>query len=476
MTERTRYPGAQPFSDDELSRKTFFGREREAGELANIIIASRLTVVYAKSGVGKSSLLNAGVAQRLRDQNFLPLSVRVNDPQNGPLRAVLDGIRAAVDRSGVEYHPGDETSLWHFFKTVEFWKGDLLLTPVLIIDQFEEIFTLQGAGARAAFLLDLGYLVRGVAPVESEAQDGLTEKPPVLQIVLSLREDYLGFLEEASDRIPQILDNRFRLSPLSLERAAEAMTGPAAITDEALRTRPFGYHPDTIEAIIEHLSRRSTRTSSQAMRYVEPFQLQLVCRRVEQIVAARQQTGEPVTVTLAMIGGEAALTDTLQDFYTEQVKSIGDWRTRRAIRRLCQEYLISPEGRRLSIEQDEIRREVDVTPDVLAQLVDRRLLRSDQRADSTYYELSHDTLVEPILATRRVSGRLIGTVLAAAGGLVVFIMAAIFIVILVEVGFDLAGLSAFMLAATLLLFPLMFVGYLMFRRGVRTVRRYRSRT
>lgn len=54
-TSRTRYPGAQPFSDDEISRKTFFGRKRESADLANQILANRLVVVYAKAGLGKTS-------------------------------------------------------------------------------------------------------------------------------------------------------------------------------------------------------------------------------------------------------------------------------------------------------------------------------------------------------------------------------------------------------------------------------------
>ena len=154
----TRYPGAQPFSDDEISRKTFFGRKRESADLANKILANRLVVVYAVSGLGKTSLLNAGVPQLLRNEKCLPLIVRVNDTQHGPFTSIVEGIRTAAERQMVEYTPGSQASLWHFFKTAEFWQGDLLLTPVLILDQFEELFTLQSAEARAAFLRTLAFL------------------------------------------------------------------------------------------------------------------------------------------------------------------------------------------------------------------------------------------------------------------------------------------------------------------------------
>src|SRR6516165_6932740 len=125
-----RYPGAQPFRDDEFSRRTFFGLEPASMALIDKILANRLVVVYAKSGLGKTSLLNAGVAPRLREADSLPLFVRVNDIQRGAMTSLLEGIRAEAERQHVEYVPGDSTSLWSFFKSVEFWRGDLLLSPV----------------------------------------------------------------------------------------------------------------------------------------------------------------------------------------------------------------------------------------------------------------------------------------------------------------------------------------------------------
>ena len=76
---RTRYPGAQPFADDDLSHKLFRGRERETVALTQQILSHPLVVLYARSGVGKTSLLNAGIAETLRAEGLLPLTVRVND-------------------------------------------------------------------------------------------------------------------------------------------------------------------------------------------------------------------------------------------------------------------------------------------------------------------------------------------------------------------------------------------------------------
>ena len=67
------YKGLAAFEDSELDALLFFGREREVAAVAANVLASRLTVLYGPSGVGKSSLLGAGVARRLRAQSGAPV-------------------------------------------------------------------------------------------------------------------------------------------------------------------------------------------------------------------------------------------------------------------------------------------------------------------------------------------------------------------------------------------------------------------
>ena len=96
--------------------------------------------------------------------------------ERGPFASVLEASAAEADQQQVEYVPGAAGSLWTFFKTVEFWRGDLLLTPVLILDQFEELFTLQPEQARELFLNELSYLVRGVRPPSAPDADRRSER------------------------------------------------------------------------------------------------------------------------------------------------------------------------------------------------------------------------------------------------------------------------------------------------------------
>jgi hypothetical protein len=462
----TRYRGAQPFGDDELSQRTFFGRDDETAALTNQVLANRLIVVYAKSGVGKSSILNAGIVPRLREAGYHPLLVRVNDIQNGPIHSLRDGVRAQAARQGIEYVDGDSSSLWSFFKTIECWRGDVLLTPVLIIDQFEELFTLHNESARDSFLAEMGHVIRGV-PTGSFAET-LSDTPPALHVVLSLREDYLGVLEDASDHIPQIMDHRFRLAPLSRRNAALAIGGPAAVRDDRLATAPFTLDPSFADGVLDYLSQRATGLT--AGRYVEPFHLQLICQRVEQIVAETPAKFAVRPFTRDDFGGEPELARTLQTFYANAIGAVSERRQRRAARRLCEQFLISPEGRRLSLEQHELRKQLGLSEVALTQLVDSRLLRTDRRSESMYYELSHDALVEPVLATRRTQALLVGWT-QTFFGLVAFGLCSLFII----VGLDLLAKSElgtaiflFFCGGCALPLPLHLLG-----AGVRTRRRFK---
>ena len=84
-------------------------------------------------------------------------------------------------------------------------------------------------------------------------------------------------------------------------------------------------------------------------------------------------------------------------------------------------YLISPDRRRLSLEETEIKRLLGIPAEALRELVDHRLLRRDLRADSAYYELGHDSLIEPVLSRGRTKARIRGKVTMAAGCFFLFL-------------------------------------------------------
>ena len=110
------YKGLASFEDSELDALLFFGREREIAAVAANVLANRLTVLYGPSGVGKSSLLGAGVARRLRELSGAPVVVHdawAEDPaarliasvhaecgELGATAGLVDTVAAAAQQSG----------------------------------------------------------------------------------------------------------------------------------------------------------------------------------------------------------------------------------------------------------------------------------------------------------------------------------------------------------------------------------------
>jgi hypothetical protein len=405
-----RYPGAQPFQDDQLSRRLFFGRDSEATALTNQILAHRLVVVFARSGLGKTSLLNAGVAERLRIKGHFPVVVRLNDIKRDPIACVYGGVSSgALARSDIEYESGSETSLCFFFKTIRIWRGFELLFPVIILDQFEELFTLQLERKRTEFTNQLSYLVRGVRPSNVKVDDPgtgdnmgpVSDTPPQVRVVISLREDFLPELEQLSDSIPEILDQRFRLAPLSRLAASQALKVPAGVEDSGLTTRPFTLQSNTSEQILTFLEQHSELNHRKQVKTIEPFQLQLICQVLEKEALIRQANKEgEIELSLSDIGGERRLSAVLQDFYKEQLAPLS-WIDRVKARRLCSEFLISREGRRLRLEETEALDRSGISATALEKLISARLLRMDKTDNGNYIELSHDSLVKPIANSQR---------------------------------------------------------------------------
>ena len=415
-----RYPGVAFFRDQDIDRSLFFGRERPAYDLLHLVLAERLVVLLARSGIGKSSLINAGLMQPLREAECFPMVVRINSTRDNALASLYSGVKVASERGVADgvidsYEPADPEdwntrSLWHFMKTFCLWRGDKLLQPVLILDQFEELFTLISAASRKKFVDQLADLVRGTRPrkVGVTRDDGeLSDRPPRVRVLLAIREDFLAHLDEMAGRIPSILRARYRLSPLREEEARLAITKPATVDSRELATQPFEWADDAVARVLRFLRGPRSRAAdgTEFSDDVEPFQLQLICQHVEELVAQ----GALKTIRLEHLGGEnvdATMRAILVRFYDRCLATVRrefqPVRLRRLpLERLCEQEFISAGGRRRFCEESRILKGYAVPPDVLGALVTQRLIRKEERVGDSYYELTHDTLIAPILERRR---------------------------------------------------------------------------
>jgi tetratricopeptide (TPR) repeat protein len=415
--QRDRYLGGRPFADTPEDQAVFFGRDAEIESLLNRILDAQLLVLFGKSGLGKTSLLRAGVFPRLREHATLPIEVRIGQAmtmlsEQRPEAlgsTLLDVVAAAAQDvakrdASLDYTPGEGETLWEFFKTAMFWRGDALQIPVLVLDQFEEIFTLVEAPRRREIAEAIGTacgpMPASVRTRRSRRAAALSDEPPRLKFVISLREEYFGALEQLSRHIPQIFHDRFQLVPLSEEAARDAVVMPAALqafdpksgAAGTFSVAPFTYRKDALTDMLAVLKGKAGT--------VEPFQLQVVCRHVEQIVAAMQKTtARDVIITAEDIGGQCGIQKVIENYYLEQIRKLPRPQ-RRSARTLCEEGLLTDSGYRLMLEESQIEKDYGLNTAVLGSLVDSRLLRREQRLDSQFYELSHDSLAKPILAAR----------------------------------------------------------------------------
>lgn len=387
------------FSYSEETRAYFHGRDEEAAELARRVQRKLLTVLFGQSGLGKTSLLRAGLVPRLRGADFCPVYVRVDYAPGSPSPSeqIKQAIFRATAEAGHWTRPGsaiEGESLWEFLHHRE----DLLrdadghtLMPLLIFDQFEEIFTLgqaDDAGRLRAkqFLEDLADLVENRAPAalekrleeDDQAAEQFDFARADYRVLIALREDYLAHLESVKDIIPSITQNRMRLARMNGAQALSAVVKPGGKL----------VSQEVAEAIVRFVAGGSELANAE----IEPSLLSLVCRELN---AARQAQGRREISADLLAGSRDTI---LSEFYE---RALADQPT--GVRRVIEDELLTESGYRESLAEERVRKALNAagaSPDALPTLVNRRLLRIEERLDMRRVELTHDVLCSVVLASR----------------------------------------------------------------------------
>ncbi|MEM9889103.1 MAG: hypothetical protein AAF849_24715 [Bacteroidota bacterium] len=118
-----RYPGAQPFST--AQQDLFFGREEDIAALSRMIRLEPLVVLYSKSGLGKSSLLSAGIVPKMEQEGkYQAVKIRFQayseryDENSLPVQTTLAAVQQQLNKEStfIEDFLPEETSLWYTFK------------------------------------------------------------------------------------------------------------------------------------------------------------------------------------------------------------------------------------------------------------------------------------------------------------------------------------------------------------------------
>ncbi|HET9339828.1 MAG TPA: hypothetical protein VFQ55_12565 [Casimicrobiaceae bacterium] len=389
--------GLSSFSEE--TRGYFYGREDEVAELARRVQRKPLTILFGQSGLGKTSILRAGIVPRLRPEGYCPVYVRLDYSRESPPPA--EQIKAAIFRAtqstGAWTQAGvaeSGESLWEFLHH----RDDVLhdaagrkLIPLLIFDQFEEIFTLaqgdeSGRRRAAEFVEELADLVENRPPraleQRIERDEAAAERFDFARadyrILIALREDYLAHLEALKGQMPSITQNRMRLARMTGSQALAAVTKPGGklVSEEVAA------------AIVRFVAGGAEIPNAE----VEPSLLSLICRELNN---ARIAQGHDEISAAVLAGSRDTI---LSEFYERALEGEPP-----GVRHVIEEHLLTESGHRESIAEERLQKlfaAAGAPPGTLARLVDRRLLRIEERLDVRRVELTHDVLCGVVRASR----------------------------------------------------------------------------
>ena len=403
------YVGPRPFERVEEDQKRFFGRDRETEEIVSLIFGHPLVLVYAQSGAGKTSLFNARIAPTLENRGFdvLPFTRVQGAIPKGLAQEeitnlyVFNALLPLAPEADFQDLVGTSLAAFLAARPRPTGAGGRAAPRVLVLDQFEELFTLYPKdwhNQREDFF-------RQVA----EALDA----DPLLRIILIIREDYMAQLDPFASPLPEALRTRFRVERLGREAALAAVKGP-------LQETPRSFAEGVAERLVDELLkvRVQTATGETAQlsgEFVEPVQLQVVC---QSLWRGLPRDAEIITEDHLQAAGD--VDQALAEFYQGAVGRAAQ-KSRagtRRLRRWFEQSLITPAGTRGTVYRGP-QRSGGMPNTAVDVLEDLHLIRGEWRAGARWYELTHDRFIGPIQASnaawRQRRRRNVGVVLGAAG-------------------------------------------------------------
>jgi hypothetical protein len=379
------YPGPRPFKPDEYH--IFAGREHEISELSSLIVSHRAVALYAQSGAGKTSLLNAGLAPRLKQKGvqLLPVArVGIPVPQTVSIEKIQNVYSFSVIGDLLPEVPDEEP--WLRNATLadalaraprETDEGGEPTLQLIAFDQFEELFSSfpQRWRDRKDFFAQV---------TEALAKDSL------LRVLFVLREDYLATFGEFAGVLPERARTRYHLERL---REAEALM---AIT-EPLKGKRWSFAPNVAETLVKDLMAIIVEGVSGPTtvpgEFVEPVQLQVVCFNLFEGIRSTAIT----QVTMEFLKAYGNADEALQSFYEAALESAitSTGVDEGQLRSWFETNLITPAGTRGLVFQDK-ETIGGIANNIVGILEAQHLIRPEIRSGSRWYELTHDRFIRPI--------------------------------------------------------------------------------
>ena len=413
------YKGLVPYTDRDYA--LFFGRDSERAIIVANLRSSRFTLLYGPSGVGKSSVVGAGVVHFLRErarQNSLKRGapefavVYFNQWRDNPVVALLGAVRQAVQEAlGKTFADGEAFAAKALGEQLEIWSERVDGALLILLDQFEDYFLYHpNEDGPGTFAYEFPLVV-----ADTQAR---------VNFVVSIREDALAKLDRFEGRIPTLFDNYIRVDHLDRDAARSAITKPIdqynkGVGDAGLRVT---IEPALVEAVLDETKTGRVSLGDSGVGAVKdelevgeqedgtarietPF-LQLVMTRLwDEELRAGSRTLR--LETLKRLGGAERIVRTHLDKTMNTLPA-----KERAAAAGMFHYLVTPSGAKIAHTARDLaeytgHQEKDLVP-VLEKMSASgiRILRPvapppDQMDAPTRYEIFHDVLAPAMLDWRR---------------------------------------------------------------------------
>ena len=400
----------QPFKGlaafEEQDSLLFFGRERARRIVAANLRSSRLTLLYGPSGVGKSSLLGAGVLAGLHERARAAvaagepprhLAVLLKKWSGDPMRALANEIRREVAELLGDDHPVAQAS--SLPKALEAWSKAEQGVLLVILDQFEEYFVAHpGEDGEGTFAIEFPRAVN-----RHELR---------VHFLVSIRDDALASLDRFKGRIPTLFSNRLQIEHLDRASAREAIRKPVEIFSGGR----VGVEDELVETVLDQVAVGQVRLKGETVgvgdaaagdedgdaRIEAPY-LQLVMEQVWLAEQAEDSSMLRCSTFIERLGGAKRIARG----YLERAMS----RLSPRERTLCAQafrYLVTSSGAKIVWSARDLAPLVDASradlKAALEKLTASRILRPvsplPTRPDETRFEIFHDVLAPEILDWR----------------------------------------------------------------------------
>lgn len=368
---RNPYLGLNTYSKKD--KRYFFGRDTDREALIHKIDAFKITLLFAGSGVGKSSLLRASVIPKLESptEHFYKVLYFKTWDGEEPLKLLKLTINYEFDLALSDVN--------------EFKLKEILLmvssinnrSTVIMLDQFEEFEHYQKLSPNYNSYIE-------------ELSMALLDKGTNVKFVISMREDFALYLNEFKRKIPRLFDNLYRLEKLDKDNARAAIGLPAKLVghpfDEGLIDEIYS---DLGKNEIENRFGFVDRADPDAENvFVDPPAIQIVCQRLWQLKVETSSRKSYIDI----YKDNGRVNGILDNFFKDGIKGL-DFSEKKLISKAF-DRLVTPYGTKLSYSLDDLtekiskpERDIDNT---LTKLDNSRIIRKRVRGKKVWFELYHD--------------------------------------------------------------------------------------